>query len=75
MLALLAKRDTVDIGHATEGKWIDSDTYVAEQFSAQQLERELGDANPTLLLVEYHGTHSFKLGNDVQQDHIMRLDL
>lgn len=133
-------------------------TYVAEHFSAQQLEQELGDANSMLLLVEYHGTavaymklnfeqsqtereypgsleiqriyvlkefkgrhigkrlvdtaveianrehldylwlgvwehnsraiafyekqgfkkfatHSFKLGNDVQQDHIMRLDL
>jgi ribosomal protein S18 acetylase RimI-like enzyme len=136
----------------------DIDTYVAEHFSAQQLGRELDDANSMLLLVEYQGipvaymklnfeqaqtegeypgsleiqriyvlkefkrmhigkrlvdtaveianrehldyiwlgvwehnsraiafyekqgfkkfaTHSFKLGNDIQQDHIMRMDL
>ena len=136
----------------------DINTYVAEHFSAQQLGRELDDANSMLLLVEYHATavaymklnfeqaqtereypgsleiqriyvlkefkgmhigkhlvdtaveianrehldylwlgvwehnsraiafyekqgfkkfttHSFKLGNDLQQDHIMRLDL
>ncbi len=34
----------------------DIDTHVAEHFSAQQLGRELGDANSMLLLVEYHGT-------------------